>query len=166
MVDSTPLIPDGKEKKEGHRVLCCCDSRKAVIILNLLALALTIASLIIRLVDNQYFSAWTIILYIINLLFYSIVTWSALQFGKSAVEWGIFWSIVDIIWTSVYLARNSGWMVEGSSNRTATIVAYAIFYVFHVLIIYANWTYVSEVGKGIMSRETHSREKCSCCCNV
>ncbi len=49
MVDSTPLIPDGKEKKEGHRVLCCCDSRKAVIILNVLALALTITSLMMRL---------------------------------------------------------------------------------------------------------------------
>eukprot|EP00577_Skeletonema_sp_RCC1716_P033132 CAMPEP_0113390940 /NCGR_PEP_ID=MMETSP0013_2-20120614/10444_1 /TAXON_ID=2843 ORGANISM="Skeletonema costatum, Strain 1716" /NCGR_SAMPLE_ID=MMETSP0013_2 /ASSEMBLY_ACC=CAM_ASM_000158 /LENGTH=109 /DNA_ID=CAMNT_0000274149 /DNA_START=18 /DNA_END=344 /DNA_ORIENTATION=- /assembly_acc=CAM_ASM_000158 len=109
MVDSTPLIPDGKEKKEGHRVLCCCDSRKAVIILNLIALALVIIGLIIRLVDNQYFATWTIILYVLYLFFYSIVAWGALQFGKLAVEWGIFWSIVDMIWTSVYLARNSGW---------------------------------------------------------
>ncbi len=40
MVDSTPLNPDSSstDTKHGHRVFCCLDSRKAVLLINAIAL--------------------------------------------------------------------------------------------------------------------------------
>jgi hypothetical protein len=50
---------------------------------------------------------------------------------------------------------------ETDSNRIGLIVILVVYFVVKVFVIYAEGVYVSEVGKGIMSRATHDREKYS-----
>mmetsp|Transcript_5542 Transcript_5542/g.7774 ORF Transcript_5542/g.7774 Transcript_5542/m.7774 type:complete len:170 (+) Transcript_5542:113-622(+) len=169
MTDSTPLINDSRQKqgKLGHRVLCCCDSRKAVILINLFALVLIVAGLIAAAVNNTFDSDTSAIIgYVISVLFYLIVMFSALQYHRCAVIVAIIWNLIVIVWTSVGLVMERETLFAKNQNQTDIIIYFTVFYVIHVFVIYAEWVYVSEVGKGIMSRETHSREKYSCCCNV
>ena len=163
MVDSTPLIRDSRVKKQGHRILCCCDSRKAVIMINLLGLVLVAAGLIAAAVQRTLVADIpSIIAYVISILFYFIVMCSALQFHRCAVIVAIIWQLVAIVWLSVGLAMNGTELAkEANQTQTDWIIFLVVWYVIHVFILYAEWVYVSEVGKGIMSRETHSREKYS-----
>ncbi len=162
MVDSTPLIPDSRGKKQGHRVLCLCDSRKAVMIINLLALVLVIGGIIAAAVDDTLKSdVATIVGYCVDILFYLIVMFSALQFHRFAVIVAIIWTVASIVWTSVILIIDREKLAEETSNQLDVIIFFAVYYVIHLFVIYVEWIYVSEVGKGIMSRETHSREKYS-----
>lgn len=162
MVDSTPLIPDSRRgKKQGHRVLCCCDSRKAVILINLIGLVLVAAGLIAGGVQGTLNTDLVaIISYVISILFYFIVMCSALQFHRCAVIVAIIWVLVDIVLVSVGLVMDRETLAK-QENQTDLIIYFTVWYVVHVFIIYAEWVYVSEVGKGIMSRETHDREKYS-----
>ena len=162
MVDSTPLIPDSRRgKKQGHRVLCCCDSRKAVILINLIGLLLVVAGLIAGGVQGTLDgSIANIIAYCITILFYFIVMCSALQFHRCAVIVAMIWEIVAIVWLSVELILSRETLAS-QPNQEGLIIYLVVFYVIRVFIIYAEWVYVSEVGKGIMSRETHDREKYS-----
>lgn len=161
MVDSTPLIPDSRGKKQGHRVLCCCDSRKAVILINLMGLLLVAAGLIASAIQGTLVTDIPAIVgYCISILFYFIVVCSALQFHRCAVIVAIIWQIVAIVWYTVGLVMNREALAK-EANQTDWIIFLVVWYVIHVFILYAEWVYVSEVGKGIMSRETHSREKYS-----
>ena len=167
MVDSTPLIPSNQGKKQGHRVLCCCDSRKATVLINLIGLGLIIAGLITAAVNKTLDSSiYAIVAYCISILFYFIVMCSALQFHRCAVIVAIIWTVIQIVLMSVGLVMNKQQLAEevsneSKSNQSATITYFVVWYVIHVFIIYAEGVYVSEVGKGIMSRQTHSREKYS-----
>ena len=83
MVDSTPLIPASRNKKQGHRVLCCCDSRKAVIMINLVALAFYIAAIVINALNGTLNNdVVSIIFMCITILFYFTVICSAIQFHR------------------------------------------------------------------------------------
>jgi hypothetical protein len=163
MVDSTPLIAKNQGKKQGHRVLCCCDSRKATILINLIALLFIVANLIVSAIDKTLDSSIpAIIAYCISILFYFIVMCSALKFHRCAVIVAIIWTVISIVlWTiSLIMSKNDLAKMSGQDKEAVTIAS-VIFYVLHVFIIYAEGVYVSEVGNGIMSRETHSREKYS-----
>ena len=160
MVDSTPLIPSSQGKKQGHRVLCCCDSRKAVVLINLIALILYVLALISKGVQGTLNNdIVSIVFYVITILFYLTVMCSAIQFHRCAVIIAIIWMVFIVIW-EIY-----GIIVEGGSipaeERQATIITFVVILVIQVFVIYAEGVYVSEVGKGIMSRETHDRERYS-----
>ena len=165
MVDSTPLIPDGKEeKKQGHRVLCCCDSRKAVLIINAIALVVVLAGFIDASMKTPP-GAGPIIFFVLNVVIYIFVMISAFTFGIKGVEIGIFMVVVDIIWFSISIANTAlearGWINQGSEDAIGMIVYVTIMYLLFLLTMYANSVYVLEVSRGIMSKETHSRVKYS-----
>ena len=164
MVDSTPLIPDGKdeEEKQGHKVLCCFDSRKAVLIFSAIALVFTIAIFTDAATSGKA-DAGRIINFIVNIIVFIVAMVGAFTFGIQGVVAGIVMAIANIIWFAVYLVRNREWLAQnqGTEEGTAYIVIVAIAYLVFLLMIYANSVYVYEVRKGIMSKETHSREKYS-----
>ena len=156
MVDSTPLIPDSssKDDKQGHRVLGCCDSRRAVIVINSILLALVFLDLLLLGVSYEI-KIWTIIVIIVNILFYIIVIYSAVQFQYVGVIVAMIWNVVDIVLYIAYLIRLSIFGNTVSAEATVEIVFSILLF---LLAIYAECVYVSEVRKGIMSSETHSRE--------
>jgi len=157
MVDSTPLIPgsSSKDDKQGHRVLGCCDSRRAVIVINSILLALVFLDLLLLGVSYEI-KIWTIIVIIVNILFYIIVIYSAVQFQYVGVIVAMIWNVVDIVLYIAYLIRLSIFGNTASAEATVEIVFSILLF---LLAIYAECVYVSEVRKGIMSSETHSREK-------
>lgn len=108
MVDQTPLIAENTcGKKQGHRVLCCCDSRKATIIIALVSLVFSIAALVyVAIIDTNIINSERLVLRSLNILYILSLT------------------------------------------------------------ICAQMTFVSEVGREIMSPAAHDPEKYSCCCNV
>lgn len=161
MVDSTPLIPASQNKKQGHRVLCCCDSRKAVILINLIALAWYIAAIVINALNGTLNNDFVSIIFIcITILFYFTVMCSAIQFHRCAVIVAIIWMLFTIVWNVVHLILNRN-EIQKTENPQATIITVVVVIVIQVFVIYAECVYVNEVGKGIMSRETHDREKYS-----
>ena len=45
-------------------------------------------------------------------------------------------------------------------SKTATIISISIAITIKLVIMYAYSAFISEVGSGVMSPETHDREKC------
>ena len=162
MVDSTPLISDGKGKKQGHRILGCVDSRKAVLLFNGLILVLYFP-LLVYWSMNFVANILNIVQICVSMLVYSFVIQSALKFNQVAVIVGIFWAIIVIVATTavVVMARDVLAQNLRTTGAIITIGYCTLIYFLNVLIIYANSVYVVEVRKGIMSRETFYREKYS-----
>ena len=161
MVDSTPLIPGSSDSdtKQGQRVFGCCDSRRAVIVINSVALALSFIGLLMA-VYQSYDNGSTFIAICISCVLYFAVLWSVLEYRSIAVIVGMLWAVGGIVWLTLYVVYSSSDIAdEEATNRDSTIAGIVIGYFFAVLMIYAECVYVSEVRKGIITRETHSREK-------
>ena len=160
MVDASPLIPH--RKKQGRRVLWIFDSRKAVISINFIGLVVYIILLTLELTTwRDLLEHLNIFWLSTNIVFYIIVMVSALIFKHYVVMVGILWAIADIIWFTVDVVGMREWFAQniGTAYRTSVVVMCTIIYALHLLIIYSGSVFVAEVRKGIMSRETHTREK-------
>ncbi len=68
----------------------------------------------------------------------------------------ILWNVVEIVLYIVYLVKLSSYgdTPEAQADTFGIVLAMLLSW----LTIYAECVYVSEVRKGIMSCETHSRE--------
>eukprot|EP01083_Nonionella_stella_P038205 103957_1 len=96
MTDSTPLIPEQSNKKQGHRVLCCCDSRKAAILVSLVALVLSVLALIgAAMAGNP--NAVTIAVTSVSILFYFLVVWGAIRYHRCACILSLIWEIAAVV---------------------------------------------------------------------
>ncbi len=72
----------------------------------------------------------------------------------------ILWAVVEIVLLTVNLASGRSYIAnEVTTARDVRIVVYVLGYVINLFMIYAECVYVSEVRKGIVTKETHSREK-------
>mmetsp|Transcript_27038 Transcript_27038/g.56324 ORF Transcript_27038/g.56324 Transcript_27038/m.56324 type:complete len:168 (+) Transcript_27038:187-690(+) len=167
MVDSTPLISGGSNKKQGHRVLCCCDSRKATIFVATPALVLSIIALVSVAIDGQSLSnnAWTIATFSLSILFYILVIWGAIRYHSGAVIVSVLWEIASIV-LLIITAVQYPWSSLNEQDKQDGAWILGVQFAWRLLVIYAEGTFVSELSRGIMSAATHSREKYSCCCNV
>lgn len=167
MTDSTPLISEQSHKKRGHRVLCCCDSRKATILVSLVALVVYILALVgvAWPGDGVPVNGWVIAVYAISILFYFLVIWGAIRFHRCACVLCLIWEIVAIALSITGMAFFD-WSTITSSEKEGVIAFFSIMLAWRVLVVYSLGTFVSEVGSGIMSAETRRREQYSCCCNV
>ena len=164
MVDETPLIAENtRGKKQGHRVLCCCDSRKATIMIALVSLFWSIVALVYAIIDTNVNGVWNYVGYSLSILFYILVVWGAIRFHRGAVVVCIIYEIVALVMITIGAVQYD-WGTD--EDKIAAISALILSYFLNLIIIYAQMTFVSEVSRGIMSPATHDREKYSCCCNV
>ena len=163
MVDSTPLIPS--DKKQGHRVLCCCDSRKAVIIINMLALAWIIYVIILGAVQGTLSADIVqIVFYALAILFPIIVMCSAIQFHRCAVIIAIIFQVIAVVLHIIALIGlgASGELAKLAGDaRNTFIVSNVIWFIIYLVVLYSEIVYVREVKHGIMSRQNHARERYS-----
>ena len=200
MVDSTPLIAQKKEGKQGHRVsssslwfscshhiitsylildydirkltlllllqvFCCCDSRKATVLVSLVALILSILGLINITAGSATADAWSITQYSVSILFYVLVIWGAIRYHRCAVIVSLIWQTAWFVLVIIGLAM-SDWSTVSEEEKNANIIGAAVGLIWYLVVIYSLGTFVREVSNGTMSPATHSREKYSCCCNV
>lgn len=163
--DQSPLIDAQKEGKQGHRVLCLFDSRKATLIINLITLALLILSFVFFALYVAKPDIYVIIVFCISIILFLSAIIGACSYRACAVSVALIWEIIalvlNIIWVATY-----DWSAVPQENLTKPIASWAVLLAWRVLAIYADITFVHEVRKGIMTRETRAREAYFCCCNV
>lgn len=170
MVDDTPLIAKGapnQTKKQGHRVLCCCDSRKGVIMVSLVALVLSILGLVsVSMNYKGTQDVWAVVIYSISVLFWFLCIWGAIRYHRCAVFVCLLWAITSLVLIIIGTVQYDWNSFESEDDRTAAIIGVSIIMAWWSVVIYSDAVFISEVSNGIMSPETHSRERYSCCCNV
>ena len=164
MTDSTPLVQQNN-KKQGHRVFCCCDSRKATILVSLVALILNIIFLIGYATGNHANSVWAIVVYSISIAFYLLVIFGAIRYHRCAVIISLIWQLVAVVLIIIGTIQFD-WSSVSGDTKTQDIIAVTVALIWYLVVIYSLGTFVREVSNGIMSPATHSREKYACCCNV
>ncbi len=79
----------------------------------------------------------------------------------------MIWELVAIALLIAVAAMFDWASVSEDQNEKAGLISLlAVAVAWRLLVVYSYFSFVSEVSSGIMSPETHDREKYSCCCNV
>eukprot|EP00804_Cyclotella_cryptica_P004464 CCRYP_006870-RB/>CCRYP_006870-RB protein AED:0.06 eAED:0.06 QI:134/1/1/1/0.66/0.5/4/537/183 len=182
MVDTTPLIPtsSGSESKQGHKIFCCCcDSKRAVQIFNILAI-ISVVIMMTLLSVNKYADVevdvngdpyadqelhelkanyrYYMIAYAVGLGVYLIVLCGASMYSPCLVSIAILYSLFNLA-NMIYFGVTQGQDEEG------WIFGYIVWpIVWEMLYIYPHAVFISEINRGIMTPETYARERHSCCC--
>ncbi|KAL7492120.1 hypothetical protein ACHAWT_001409 [Skeletonema menzelii] len=167
----TPLLPaeEKDEEKKGHKFFgLCCDSRRAVIIVNSLSLVIFICGLIAAIVPGSItVGAQNIVAMLFNLLFTVVIIGGAMKFNQATVFIGLLWELFIICYWITGATRtieNFDWSKESPEARGSTIAFVVISIIWQFVNIYAEVVFVYETHQGIMTPETYKREEQSCCC--
>ena len=120
MTDSTPLVQQNN-KKQGHRVFCCCDSRKATILVSLVALILNIIFLSCS-ISN---SIWAIVVYSISIAFYLLVIFGAIRYHRCAVIVSLIWQLVAVVLIIIGTIQFD-WSSVSGDTKTQDIIAVTV----------------------------------------
>ena len=123
MTDSTPLVQQNN-KKQGHRVFCC-DSRKATILVSLVALILNIIFLIGYATDNHANSIWAIVVYSISIAFYLLVIFGAIRYHRCAVIVSLIWQLVAVVLIIIGTIQFD-WSSVSGDTKTQDIIAVTV----------------------------------------
>lgn len=156
---------EGHTVKQGHSFLgCCCDMRRAVIIINCVSIVLAILFLIllgvgveyVRRVDDETTDGIedqltpavvgaSIAISIVAMVCNMIGIYGALKFKMWAVIFALVWYGVDLI---------------------LNIMRFNIFGIILsvILYMYPHGMLLQEMRSGIMTKETYPIEQQSCCC--
>jgi hypothetical protein len=180
-VADTPLH---SQTKQGAKCCgCCCDYRRAVIIVNLIFIILYITNVILYTDGNQ--ALWRLdldddglldvvedtyrqlaILYGVGLFASIVAIVGACRYNVYMVGFNVLYIIACFI-TSIVLTNEAFNTLKedynGDDDISFPISNFAG--VFGLLIvIYHHLGFMSEVRSGILSEETYPREEFSCCC--
>lgn len=151
------------EKKKGHKLFFfCCDSKRAVIVLNTIVLMVNIMALTvaIRRAAEGYEKA--IVVRSCGMFVTITTILGAYWYSKTVVLVGLAFTCYMLTVAIIKVARHN-W--DGGYNEDGPLdVIVPVFW--HALIFYAEAVFISECNDGIMSPETYKRrERYSCCCN-
>ena len=172
---------DSMPKKRGHKCCgCCCDVRRAVIILNIVNILLLINVFVQELIgrktaqeniangtvpfDDDYMIASyqkiadmsvarIVSVNLLRAIISAIGIFGALHYNVYMVGiTGIMYSVVAVIaFVNMFLVEKYAFMLVG------TILLQGLF-------AYPHFVFIHEVRKGIMTPATYPEEKQSCCC--
>ena len=179
MVDATPFIPVDEEialggRKLGHRCCgCCCDTRRAVIILNIITAVLYFLwmGVWIEAVNNPGIEGidddqleqdivdsykWSLIINGVGVAFSIAAIIGASLYNIWLVLLGVLWIVTDVILSFMY--------TDAVAKYHGMFIAWIL--VWAGLMLYPHVAFIYEVKKGIMTRDTYPREQFSCCCVV
>jgi hypothetical protein len=166
----TPLLPVGEDEgKKGHKFFgICCDSRRAVIIVNIISLLVFISGLVAALVPGSItVSAQNLVAMIFNILFTLVIIFGALKFNDTAVTVGLLWEVFIIFFWIIGASstiNGTDWSQQFKGARGSTISFVVISIIWQFVNIYAEVVFVYESKYGIMTPDTYKREEHSCCC--
>jgi len=166
----TPLLPvEEEEGKKGHKFFgFCCDSRRAVIIVNMLSLVLFICGLIAAVVPGSVtVDTQNIVAMIFNILFTVAIIIGAMKFNESTIVMGLLWEIFIIFFWIIGAASTINrldWGKEPAGAQGGTIAFVVISIIWQFVNIYAEVMLVWEIKYGIITPETYKQQEQSCCC--
>jgi len=177
------------EKQGGKCCGCCCDYKRAVIVMAILGIVYMALLLILgvtgaviggvyaaQATDDELATGLTIasagagiisIGYAIGLGFYVFQLFAAIKYSSCMLITVLVFNVLGFgysIWYQVALNEyNETYAPDqaGSANLAGAIIGVCIFF---ALEIYPTVGLLLEINKGIMSAETYPREAYSCCC--
>jgi len=175
----------GQEKQGSKCCGCCCDFRRAVIVVNIIFIILGVMSITGAIGNTQVIQSGydddqveddlkqintrnaivsgiglaASILSLIGAIHYNII------FVAVNIVWMLIQYIANIIITEVAY-KNIEDISNKDVNRGLLVGVYIVQAVITALFIYPHVGFINEVRKGIMSRETYPREEYSCCCTA
>ena len=178
-----------KQEKQGSKCCgCCCDFRRAVIILAIIFIIFNILSLtaslsafaipgsVIGVDDDEVLEfmdermKYGAILSGIGLFSSIVALVGAKQYNVTLVGFHIMWILVELV-ISIILNINAIKEAnivfaddEDYVEQYPSIVGYIIEGIVALLFVYPHVGFIHEVRAGIMSKETYPREVYSCCC--
>jgi hypothetical protein len=169
-----------REPKRGQKCCgCCCDMRRATIIVNAVWVVIETIDLIVLVsratsarhssdvkVQAKYES---IKRYIVGILIAQIL---ALVLGTGAIlgaikfrAWPVVINIVYVVIAFILLMVDTAKASHHDSAYTVNIPArVTIFLIILALLIYPQAVFVREVKTATMTKETYINEEYSCCC--
>ena len=185
---ATPIqggdMGNAKEAKQG-RLCCrvCCDMRRAVIILSLLGIILSIITLLtnffvlfrgldwnqeqntveeqedIERLQNLFWKQFG--LTIGSLISYALAIYGSVYYRNTPILCNMAYVVFNFAYSTTILMRAQD-DIEDFGFSGANVVGPAIGM---IMTLYANASLVYEIRSGIMSEETYKiREEHSCCC--
>jgi hypothetical protein len=166
--EGVALLPGGYGPKRGHKCCgCCCDVRRAVIVVNCVVGGLALLNLFeviaiktgvehasTKLDDDEIINALNKLRDepIATLVIRVIITMICCCFGVlGAIQYSV-WMV-----SAAALKLCIGVVVGLCSFNVAQMVAFSLFLYPHVF-------FMKEVRQGIMSKENYANERQSCCC--
>lgn len=174
------------EEKQGSKCCgCCCDFRRAVIVMGIIGLVFAAINLILYLTGaaimgdlrtdchydddvwddfcaqvnaGTYSVAAVVIIGVVQVLFYIFQIVAAIKYNVCMLATVI---VVNLVWFVLAIVQ----VFRGPALSTANIVSSIVIYViFIALEIYPTAGLLKEIKAGTMSKETYPREAYSCCC--
>jgi len=181
----TSGVPMYQQEKQGEKCCkCCCDYRRAVIVINIIFIVAGVISILGAITSSQFnqnsgtIDDDTVVkdelkdLNVLNSIISGIGLVASIASLVGAVNYNIYLVAVNVIWMMIqYIAsviiseqfyNSIDDKVEG--DLSSPILSYVIQAVVVGLFIYPHVGFIREVKSGIMSRETYPREEYSCCC--
>ena len=179
-----PLAMHMQAKKGSKCCGCCCDFRRAVIIVNVINLVLGVIGLVVYVggsltsktvpinddaIRHVYIDAerQSAIIIGVGLFFTILGLMGGVKFSIALVAANILWLFVQFI-TNTILSVEAIKTIMKEYTGTATIRqpigTYIVSGIVMLLFVYPHAGFISEIKSGIMSKETYPREEFSCCC--
>eukprot|EP00934_Nitzschia_sp_Nitz4_P000105 Nitzschia sp. Nitz4//scaffold109_size72162//39281//39898//NITZ4_005849-RA/size72162-processed-gene-0.14-mRNA-1//1//CDS//3329532772//105//frame0 len=163
---------------------CCCDYRRAVIVMNIITILFSLGTILtvldvvsfrefINFDDDQVEEIWDDsikkagIYAAISIVCSICALVGANKFNMYLVLVNIFWIIIWTLLDCLNVASAAKKINDYVSDVTLTIVGNIISsIIFGALCIYPHAGFCKEVHEGIMTYETYPREEHSCCCTA
>lgn len=177
---------DKLEKVGGVCCGCCCDYRRAVIIVDIIMIVLSILSLVTTpLIDAEDRYEYKdidddavldklddtkvplTVIAALGVVFFVAPLIGAIKYRSSMVMFGILWLVVSYISQVVIIVLNTNdadKLTNDDESVDTPVPGFVISFIVIALVIYPHAMLVRELQQGIMTKETYIREKHSCCC--
>jgi hypothetical protein len=175
------------QEKQGQTCLgCCCDMRRAVIIISIMSLSLSAISLVfllgfesLRMATQDAFDDDVLLetiehSYLVQSIFVGIGLVPSMCSLVGGIQYNVYLVGINIVWLiTEYIATIVNEMLAfleieesyaGTQNIKMPWVSWVISAIISALFIYPLVRFIREINLGIMSRETYPREEFSCCC--
>ena len=176
-----------QEKLGGKCCGCCCDYRRAVIIVNAVGIVLGLLGLVFYAVsmvvidtfdddlaaleqgfdeDLQRYTRVGWILILVDIIFSAVAIIGASQYNVIMVWTTVGWFMLHFLVTTIMSIQAASRFEDTytsyeAPNPVGDVVLSALF---TALYIYPHLRFIREVKSGILSHETYPREEFSCCC--
>lgn len=181
-------VPMREQPKIGKKCCnCCCDFRMAVIIIDIIGIALSVFGLaLLALPSEDLYEAYrldedeeealevysdsitaTAIISGIGIVALAVPLYGAVKYNAPMVGFGIVWLVATFIAAVVIdiIYINKANEVKQGADFNYPFLSYLVNAVVTGLLIYPHAGLMMEIKQGIMSDETYPREQYCCCCN-
>jgi hypothetical protein len=152
------------QAKQGHKFLfCCCDTKRAVVLLNYVALLFNILTFTAAIMNgNRQAETFVkdMVMQACGMFIIFTTLLGAYWYSKTIVSVGLIYACYHLTVGISNMAKYN-WQGENEDGKLVVILPF----LWYILTFYAEAMFILELHDGTMSPETYKiREQYSCCC--